>query len=282
MRKAVIGIIVVVILIAGGVGLSANSINSGDNNSTVITYGETTFANDQYKSLVDSYFINNNYGNLESMNYKIITADEVNAISQGISQDTYTSGQIFSSSLVDLGSSDDLSIDVDHSRITLVTDDMYESALESTGITKGHVIVTSPVSATGESALAGIMSAYEYATNTEIPEEVKEAANEEIYTTSEIVNNSNVSADDLTDVVDEVKEEVEAQNITNHETIVNIINNVTVNNNILLSSEDIEKLAESILQTQQVQDQANNYKQQIDSFIQDKTSGFSFEQIFNF
>ena len=60
MRKAVIGIIVVVILIAGGVGLSANSINSGDNNSTVITYGETTFANDQYKSLVDSYFINNN------------------------------------------------------------------------------------------------------------------------------------------------------------------------------------------------------------------------------
>ena len=159
---------------------------------------------------------------------------------------------------------------------------MYESALESTGITKGHVIVTSPVSATGESALAGIMSAYEYATNTEIPEEVKEAANEEIYTTSEIVNNSNVSADDLTDVVDEVKEEVEAQNITNHETIVNIINDVTVNNNIILSSEDIESLAESIRQTQLVQDQASDYQSQINNFVQEQTGGFSLDTVFNF
>ena len=83
-------------------------------------------------------------------------------------------------------------------------------------------------------------------------------------------------------VVDEVKEEVEAQNITNHETIVNIINDVTVNNNIILSSEDIESLAESIRQTQLVQDQASDYQSQINSFIQNNTGGFSLENIFNF
>lgn len=282
MRKLGIGIIVIIICIAGVAAYSASSPNSGDNSTTVITYGETTFNNQQYKSLVDSYFMNNNYGNIENMNYDVITASDVNAISQSISQQFYNSNQIYSSSLVDLGSGNDLTVNVDQSKITLVTEDMYKSALESAGITQGYVLVTSPVSATGESALAGVMSAYEYVTNTEIPTEVKEAANEEIYTTAEIVNNSNVSADDLTDVVEDVKEEVESQNITDQETIVNIINNVTVNYNIMLSQEDIEKLAESILQTQQVQDQANNYKQQIDSFIQDKTSGFSFEQIFNF
>ena len=63
---------------------------------------------------------------------------------------------------------------------------------------------------------------------------------------------------------------------------MNIINDVTVNNNIILSSEDIESLAESIRQTQLVQDQASDYQSQINSFIQNNTGGFSLENIFNF
>ena len=51
---------------------------------------------------------------------------------------------------------------------------MYLSALKSAGITKGHVYVTSPVEATGESALAGIMNSYEVVTDVEIPESVKQ------------------------------------------------------------------------------------------------------------
>ena len=72
---------------------------------------------------------------------------------------------------------------------------MYISALKSSGITAGHVYVTSPVEATGESALAGIMNSYEEVTDVKIPDTVKEAANNEIYTQAEIVKNSNVDAE---------------------------------------------------------------------------------------
>ena len=60
---------------------------------------------------------------------------------------------------------DNLQVSVDKSKITTITGDMYLSALKSAGITSGHVYVTSPVSSTGESALAGIMNAYETATD---------------------------------------------------------------------------------------------------------------------
>ena len=151
---------------------------------------------------------------------------------------------------------------------------MYISALKSAGITGGHVYVTSPVTATGESALAGIMNSYEVATDVEIPEPVKEAANNEISTQAEIVENSNVSADELSTLVDDVKETVKEDNITDHQTIVNIIYNYTVVNNINISNNDIENLADSIEQVQNVQGDVNSYETQINTAI-NNTNGSS-------
>lgn len=275
MRKLTIGIIVVIIVIAGAYASSETIFSNNSNNSTVVTYGETTINNPEYKTIVDDYFSSQNYRDLGNVNNEVITANEVNAISQDISHRTYNSNQIYSSALVDLASGNDLSINVDTSKITLVTENMYRSALESAGITQGHVIVTSPVSATGESALAGIMASYESATNTTIPDEVKEAANNEVYTEAEIVNNSNVSADDLTNVVDDVKQEVANQNTTDYQVIINIINQTINNYNINLSQEDIENLAQSIQQSQQVQDQAADYQSQISNIVQNTAGGFS-------
>ena len=156
---------------------------------------------------------------------------------------------------------------------------MYISALKSAGITSGHVYVTSPVSATGESALAGIMNAYEEATDVEIPENVKEAANDEIYTQAEIVKNSGVDADSLSQLVDDVKQEVSKDNVTDHNTIVNIINNYVENNNINMTNVDIENLADTIEQVQNVQGDVNYYKDQVSSFLNDgnSTGGFSLD-----
>lgn len=156
---------------------------------------------------------------------------------------------------------------------------MYLSALKSAGITSGHVYVTSPVTATGESALAGIMNSYEEATNVEIPETVKEAANKEIYTQAEIVENSNVSADKLSDLVDDVKETVQEENITDHQTIVNIINNYTINNNINITNNDIENLASSIEQIQNAQGDINNYETQVSEILNSTDTGDSTNDI---
>lgn len=277
MRKITIAILALVL-----VGMLIPTGFATDSN-LVITYGESTNANSNYKSIVDSFFTSQANVNLGDVNSKVITADQVNQISSGITGKTYSSNQIYSSALLDLNDNDNLQVSVDKSKITTITGDMYISALKSAGITSGHVYVTSPVTATGESALAGIMNAYEQATDVEIPDTVKEAANNEIYTESQIVENSGVDPNSLSQLVNDVKEQVSRENVTDHNTIVNIINNYVQNNNINITNSDIENLASSIEQVQNVQGDVNYYKDKVSGFLNDgnSTGGFSLDGLLN-
>ena len=249
----------------------------------VITYGESTYANSDYKSAVDAFFVNQANVDLKNVDSKIITADQVNKVSSGITGKSYSSDQIFSSAFLDLKDNDNLEVSVDKSKITTVTGNMYISALKSAGITSGHVYVTSPIQATGESALAGIMNAYEEATDVKIPDNVKEAANDEIYTQAEIVENSGVDAEKLSKLVDDVKQEVSGDNVTDHNTIVNIINNYVQNNNLNITNSDIENLADTIEQVQNVQGDVNHYKDQVGNLLNggNSTGGFSLDALFD-
>ena len=266
MRKIAILLAIVLIGMLIPVGFSTSDTQ------VVATYGETTYNNANYKNTVDTFFTNQAGIDLKTIDSKIITASDVNKISSTITGKTYSSSQIYSSALVDLNDNAELKVSVDKSKITTITGDMYLSALKSAGITAGHVYVTSPVTATGESALAGIMNSYEVVTDVEIPDTVKEAANNEIYTQAEIVKNSDVDADDLSKLVDDVKEEVQVNNVTDHSTIVNIINNYTVTYNINISNSEIENLASSIEQTQNVQDDVNNYQNEVSDVLNDTAS----------
>ena len=275
MRKITIALLALIIM-----GMLVPAGFSADSN-VVITYGETTYANSEYKSIVDSFFASQSNVNPADAGSKIITAGQVNEISGGITGRYYDSNQILSSALVDLNDNDNLEVSVDKSKITTITGDMYISALKSAGITAGHVYVTSPVSATGESALAGIMNSYEEVTNVEIPENVKEAAADEIQTQAEVIDNSGVNPDDLAKLVDDVKQEVAQDNITDHATIVNIINNYVQNNNINITNVDIENLADTIEQVQNVQGDVNNYQSQVSDFMDTaSSSGFSLDGLF--
>ena len=276
MRKItvlVLALILVGMLIPAGFSTDSN---------VVITYGETTYSNSDYKSFVDNFFVNQANIDISNVGVKTISADQVNQISGGITGKYYNSNQILSSALVDLNDNADLKVSVDKSKITTITGDMYISALKSAGITKGHVYVTSPVQATGESALAGIMNSYEEVTDVEIPDSVKEAANDEIYTEAEIVENSGVDANELSDLVNQVKDEVSADNVTDHDTIVNIINNYVENNNINITNVDIENLADSIEQVQNVQGDVNYYKDQVGDILGNSSSSeFSLDGLLN-
>lgn len=276
MRKITIAILALILM-----GMLIPAGFSTDSN-VVITYGETTYANSNYKSIVDSFFTTQSNIDISNAGSKIITANEVNQISGGITGKTYNSNQILSSALVDLNDNGNLQVSVDKSKITTITGDMYISALKSAGITAGHVYVTSPVSATGESALAGIMNSYEAATDVEIPDSVKQAATDEISTEAEIIDNSGVDADSLSKLVDDVKQEVSSGNVTDHDTIVNIINNHVENNNINITNVDIENLANTIEQVQNVQGDVSYYQNQVSDFMGNASdSGFSIDSILN-
>ena len=268
MRKITIGMVILSIIL---IGMVIPAGFSGQANSVVITYGETTHANTNYKSDVDSFFKSQSNLDLSNAAEKIITASDVNKIASTITGRTYDSSEIFSSALVNLKDSADLKVSVDKDKITTITGDMYLSALKSAGIKSGHVYVTSPVTATGESALA-IMNCYEEATNVKIPETVKEAANKEIYTQAEVVKDTNASSDQVSKLVDDVKETVKKENVTDHQTIVNIIYNYTVNNNINITNSSIENLANSIEQIQNTQGDINTYENQVSEVLNNTSS----------
>ncbi|MBQ6350338.1 MAG: DUF1002 domain-containing protein, partial [Methanobrevibacter sp.] len=130
MRKITIGIVILSIILLGMV-IPAGF--SGEANSVVITYGETTHANSEYKATVDAFFKSQSHLDLKNVAEKIITANDVNKISSSITGKTYSSNQIFSSALVDLNDNDNLEVSVDKSKITTITGDMYLSALKSAG-----------------------------------------------------------------------------------------------------------------------------------------------------
>lgn len=254
----------IILLVLITVGLLLPGVMAA-NDKVVITYGETTYNNQDYKNIVDNYFSTSS--NIHEAGVKVISADEVNKISTSISKKVYNSNQIFSSALVDLRNGDDLDVDVDTSKITTINEDMYKSALKTAGITKGHVVVTSPVSSTGESALAGVMGCYEQATGVEVPEDVKKSANEEIMTEQEVVENSNATPEEVSEVVDEAKEEVKEQGVKSTEEIVPIVNNIVINNNIQISSEDVQKIAETISDIENAQESAEEYQEKLSDSI---------------
>ena len=126
MHKRILAICLVTLFIT----MSVLPTFAGTSDQVVITYGETTYANQQYKSLVDDFFAGKIDVNLNDVESKVITAGDVNAISSGFSGKSYNSNQIVSCALLDLNQNGEITVDVDNS-ITTITPKMYMSALKT-------------------------------------------------------------------------------------------------------------------------------------------------------
>ena len=246
---------------------------SSDSDFVVITYGETTEENHDYIDVVNDFFTNHAHVNVKNTNNKIITAKNVNDLFRGYVNKTYFIDQIYSSVLVDLNGKNDLNVVVDTSKITKINAKMYESALKTVGLSYGKVYITSPIEDSGETAISGVLDSYESVTNIEIPYNVQKVANLEIYTQAEIVDNSNITSDELADLVSVVKSKVIGENITDH---TKIVSNLNITNN------DVDKLADLLIEIQLVQNDANKYKNTVSEFMDGKTdSNYSIYNIMN-
>lgn len=256
-------LLVLIILIA-----FLGSVYGASTSGFAITYGETTYNNPSYKSTVNTYFQSHSDKNLSTFNTKVVTASQVNQIAKNITGRTYNSNQIFSCALVDLSYSQGIKIIVDSSKINTVTSKMYANALKSTGITNGYVVVTSPVSATGESALTGVLESYEVAVGTSIPEEAKKAATEQLYTETQIANQTGQSTDKIAELFDKAQQEVQKQNLQDPTQIKTIVINVANSLNINLSDQQAQSIANTLANSQKAQGSLTDFKNQLQAVTQ--------------
>jgi uncharacterized protein YpuA (DUF1002 family) len=79
-------------------------------------------------------------------------------------------------------------LNVETHNIDTITDEMYLNALMTAGVKDAKVYVTAPFEVSGTAALTGLIKAYEVSSDEAISEDVKQVANEELVTTSELGN----------------------------------------------------------------------------------------------
>jgi uncharacterized protein YpuA (DUF1002 family) len=272
-KKLLIGIIIVLMT------LSPIYAASG----FVITFGEATNSNQAWKDSVLSYFQSHTDKNVINATTKVITASEVNVISQNISGVTYQTNQIVSCAMVDLSYTHGIDVVVDTSKITLVTPLMYENALRSTGITNGYVVVTSPVPATGESALTGVLESYEIAVGTNIPADAQKAATEVIYTQTQISNQTGQSPDKIANLFEQTQKQVQSKNLQDPSQIKIIVINVANSMNINLTDQQSQQIANSLSDAQKAQGDLSNFKTQLQNVSQQSSQSNSIiDQIINY
>ncbi len=274
MKKLLIGIIIV---------LMALSPIYAATSGFVITFGEATNSNQAWKDSVQSYFQSHTDKNINNATTRIITASEVNLVSQNISGVTYQTNQIVSCAMVDLSYAPGIKIVVDTSKITLVTPKMYENALRSTGISNGYVVVTSPVPATGESALTGVLQSYEIAVGTNIPADAKKAATEVIYTQTQISNQTGQSPDKIANLFEQAQNQVQSKNLQDPTQIKIIVINVANSMNINLTDQQAQQIANALSDSQKAQGDLSNFKTQLQNISQQSSQSTGIiNQILNY
>ncbi|MFD1130797.1 DUF1002 domain-containing protein [Paenibacillus provencensis] len=157
--------------------------------------------------------------------------------------------------------------------INWVTNDMYLNAMITAGVKDAHVSITAPFDVSGTAALTGIIKAYETTTDTEIPEEQKQVANEEIVKTAQL--SDSIGAEETTTLMTNIKEELAQNQPETREEMQTLIINIANNLNITIPEAQLTGLVDLFMNMKDanvnwnaVGDQLEQAKQQFTDFIE--------------
>ncbi|WP_339226431.1 DUF1002 domain-containing protein [Oceanobacillus sp. FSL K6-2867] len=125
--------------------------------------------------------------------------------------------------------------------ITEVTASMYENALLTAGAENATVDVVSPVRVSGHSALTGIYKAYDVV-GEELDKERMELANEELNVATDLAENEDVTQEEVSTLLTEIKQMIAEQNPATKEDVERIVSEQLDKLEIRLSDEDRQLL----------------------------------------
>ncbi|WP_312474445.1 DUF1002 domain-containing protein [Neobacillus sp.] len=178
-------------------------------------------------------------------------------------------------------------ITVKTKNINWVTDEMYVNALITAGVKDANIYITAPIAVSGTAALTGIIKAYEISADKTIPEEVKQAANQEMVETAKLgdsIGDKNAAA-----LIAKVKEEIAKNKPKNDEELRKIIEQAAKDLNVNLSDKEMKRLIDFFnklkdlnIDWNQVSDQLNKAKDRISNFIHSEEGQGFFEKIKQF
>ncbi|MBN8200346.1 DUF1002 domain-containing protein [Bacillus sp. NTK034] len=164
-------------------------------------------------------------------------------------------------------------LEVETKNINWVTDEMYINALITAGVKDAKIYITAPANVSGTAALTGIIKAYEISAEKTIPEDVKQAANEEMVETAKLgdsVGNENAAA-----LIAKIKEEIAKNSPETDAELRTIIENAAKELGITLTEQEtlslidlFNKLKELDIDWNQVGEQLNQAKDKISKYLE--------------
>lgn len=131
-------------------------------------------------------------------------------------------------------------IEVETSNVTWVTPAMVKNALVTAGVKDAKVKVSAPFKVSGTAALTGVIKAFEAATGSEITEEEKQVANEEIAKTGEL--GQEIGKEEASSLIEEVKVRIVEEKIKDPEEIKRVVEEKAQELNITLNEEQFQKI----------------------------------------
>ena len=234
---------------------------------TSIIASESTFAVSEWDEAVTVYGAAlENDQNLQAQTAQVLGVEDSDKISYVYREDSIRylnqdySNNILKSSIRiqqrNEGNGLDLTINESMGRITQITEQMYQNALITSGITDAVVVIGAAEDVTGESALAGIYKAFEEQGEA-ISEEYTQNAQQELSIINNItqqnVNIQGFSQEQLNKMITEIKINVinEGGNLS-EEQIRNIVNDQMERNGLdgILSEQQVTNITNIIIQIQ--------------------------------
>ena len=131
-------------------------------------------------------------------------------------------------------------IKVRTANLNYVTCNMLANALSTAGVSNCEAVAACPYEVSGTGALTGVMMAYESASGQQLDSTKKDLATKEVVVTGDVAQQ--VGNDNATNIINQAKLQIIGDNIQNADEIYNIVNNIAIQNNVTLSSDELNTI----------------------------------------
>lgn len=154
-------------------------------------------------------------------------------------------------------------IKVRTANLNYVTCNMLANALSTAGVSNCEAVAACPYEVSGTGALTGVMMAYETASGKQLDATKKDLATKEVVVTGDVAQQ--VGGDNATNIINQAKLQIIGDNVQNADEIYNIVNNIAIQNNVSLSSDELNTITALLQEIVQQNYDIQEMKQTLES-----------------
>lgn len=160
-------------------------------------------------------------------------------------------------------------LEIETKNLSLVTSHMIANALATAGVKDAKVVAVAPRLVSGTAALTGVFKSFEELTGTTLTEDAKRVAAEELVKTGNL--GEEIGKERAATLLERTKERVVREKTTDQAEIIKVVERSAREQDITLSEEQKEDVAELLMKIKQLNINLENLQEQMKNFREEST-----------